>query len=295
MIWLIGNKGMLGSDVELLLKKWDKEYIATDKEIDITNIDILRNFIKDKEINYIINCSAYTNVDGAESEKELAYLINGEGVKNISIIAKEKDAVLIHISTDYVFDGKEEKIYKEDDKVNPLSIYGKSKLEGERFVQEILEKYFIIRTAWLYGLNGKNFVYTMLRLFETKDEIKVVSDQYGTPTYSMDLAEVILKFIKNKIKVYGIYHFTNEGKTNWYEFAKEIYKISKEINLINKEVKIIPITTADYPTPAIRPHFSILDKSKIKNVLNMDIREWNVALRDFLSRVKENKNYEKKN
>jgi dTDP-4-dehydrorhamnose reductase len=287
MIWLIGNKGMLGQEVEKLFKRKRLSYLASDKEVDITNYPILQEFTKNIELAWIINCSGYTDVDKAEKEIEKAFLINRDGVKNISKIAIEKQAKLIHISTDYVFNGKKDMplSYTEDDKTEPINLYGESKLAGEKEIKETLEEYFILRTAWLYGRGGKNFVSTMLKLFKEKEEIKVVSDQWGSPTYTVDLAEVILKIINHDSAKFGIYHFTNEGVTNWYEFAREIYRKSKKIRIIdsNKEVKIRDIETKEYPTPAQRPKCSLLSKEKIKRELDLDIRNWEEALTDFLS------------
>jgi len=200
---------------------------------------------------------------------------------------------LIHISTDYVFDGRQKKegsavAYREDDKTNPINIYGRSKLAGEEEIKNILEKYFIIRTAWLYGLKGNNFVYTMLRLFKERDLVKVVEDQWGSPTYTADLAGAILKIIEDDSVSYGIYHFTNEGMTSWHEFARTIYKKAKKLGLIedNKKVEIQPIKTEDYPTKALRPRYSVLSKEKIKREFNIKIRDWNNALEDFLISLK---------
>ena len=285
MIWLIGNKGMLGYEVEELLKKNNLPYIASDQEIDITDFSILVQYIKDKKIDWIVNCAAYTAVDKAEKEK--AYSINRDGVRNITKIASEKQAKLIHISTDYVFDGKKNKqsAYTEENQANPMGIYGKSKLAGEKEIINLLDKYFIIRTAWLYGVNGHNFVYTMLRLFREREVITVVDDQWGSPTYAADLAEVILKIIETGSDKFGIYHFTNEGVTNWYEFAREIYDQAKEIGIVNgsRNVEINPIKTEEYPTAAIRPQYSVLSKDKIKKEFNLKIRNWYKALEDFLN------------
>jgi len=288
MIWLIGNKGMLGNDAEKLLKERGLPYWASDKEVDIGDYKVLEKFGKDKKIEWIINCSGYTKVDGAEEETDEAFRINQDGVRNIALFSAKRRIRLIHISTDYVFDGRKERsavAYREDDKTNPINIYGKSKLAGEREIEKNLDEYFIIRTAWLYGLKGNNFVYTMLRLFKEKDLVKVVDDQWGSPTYSVDLAEVILKMINHDSDKFGIYHFTNEGVTNWYEFAREIYRKSKKLRIIdpNKEVEIRGIETKEYPTPAQRPKWSLLSKEKIKRGLNLEIRNWEDALEDFLS------------
>jgi len=287
MIWLIGNKGMLGQEVEKLFKRKRLSYLASDKEVDITDYPILQEWTKNIKLAWIINCSGYTEVDKAEKEIEKAFLINRDGVRNISKIATEKQAKLIHLSTDYVFNGGKDipLSYTEDDKTEPINIYGESKLAGEREIKETFEKYFIIRTAWLYGRGGKNFVSTMLKLFKEKEEIKVVSDQWGSPTYTVDLAEIILRIINHDSNKFGIYHFTNEGVTNWYEFVREIYRKSKKLGIIdpNKEVEIRAIETEEYPTPAQRPKCSLLSKEKIKRELNLEIRNWEDALEDFLN------------
>jgi dTDP-4-dehydrorhamnose reductase len=286
MIWLIGNKGMLGSDVESLLQDSDMEYLSSDLEVDITGIEQLKAFVFGKKIDYIINCAAYTAVDKAEDEPERAFRINAEGVANIATIAKEKNAVLIHISTDYVFDGEKQGPYTEEDKPNPTGVYGKSKLEGELHIQNILKQYYIVRTAWLYGLHGKNFIYTMLRLFKEKESLKVVSDQWGSPTYTRDLAEVIIKIINSKSSEYGIYHFTNVGRTNWYQFAKSIHTRAKEIGIITRDIDLLPVTTWEYPTKAKRPQNSYLSKDKIKTVFDFHITQWEDALNNFLNKLK---------
>ena len=287
MIWLIGNKGMLGYEVEELLKKNNLPYTASDQEIDITDFSILVQYIKDKKIDWIVNCAAYTAVDKAEEEIEKAYCINRDGARNISKIASENQAKLIHISTDYVFDGKKNKqsAYTEENQANPMGIYGKSKLAGEREIINLLDKYFIIRTAWLYGVNGHNFVYTMLRLFREREVITVVDDQWGSPTYAADLAEVILKIIETGSDKFGIYHFTNEGVTNWYHFAREIYDKAKEIEIVNgsRNIEIKPIKTEEYPKAAIRPQYSVLSKDKVKKEFNLKVRNWHKALEDFLN------------
>jgi dTDP-4-dehydrorhamnose reductase len=289
MIWLIGNKGMLGSDVEKLLKEINLKYWATGKEVDITDYKALEKYGRDKKIEWIINCAGYTQVDKAEEEEEKAFSLNQVGVQNISLFCSKRKIRLIHISTDYVFDGKKNLAdsYSEEDKPNTLGIYGKSKLAGEREIKNILNSYFIIRTAWLYGENGSNFVYTMLKLFKERHTVKVVEDQWGSPTYTRDLAEAIIRIVRSDSNQYGVYHFTNEGITTWYKFAKEIYRHAKEIGLIdrNKEVSIMPINTVDYPTQAVRPINSILSKEKIKQTFNFEIRTWNEALEEFLNNL----------
>jgi len=296
MIWLIGNKGMLGNDVRKLLEERGLTYCTSDKEIDITDYKALEKFGKDKKIKWVINCAGYTKVDKAEEEEEVdeALRINKDGVRNIALFSAKRQVRLIHISTDYVFDGRQEEgavAYREDDKTNPVNIYGKSKLAGEEEIKKILEEYFIIRTAWLYGLKGNNFVYTMLRLFIERDLVKVVEDQWGSPTYTVDLAEAILKMIEDDSVSYGIYHFTNEGVTSWYEFARTIYKKAKRLGLIegNKKVEIQPIKTEDYPTAAKRPRYSVLSKEKIKKEFNLKIRDWDKVLEYFMISLRENR------
>jgi len=287
MIWLIGNKGMLGNDVEKLLKERGLTYWGSDNEVDISDYKALEKFGKDKKIKWVINCAGYTKVNKAEEEIDEAFRINKDGVRNIALFSAERQIRLIHISTDYVFNGWQEGRtvdYREDNKTNPINIYGKSKLAGEEEIKKILEENFVIRTAWLYGLQGNNFVYTMLRLFEERDLIKVVEDQWGSPTYTVDLVGAILKIIKDDSVSYGIYHFTNEGVASPYEFAKTIYKKAKRLRLIegNKKIVIEPVKTEDYLTEAKRPIYSVLSKEKIKREFNLKIRDWDKALEDFL-------------
>ena len=293
MIWLIGNKGMLGSDIEKLLKKREMEYCASDREVDIIDYKALDKYVKDKEISWIINCAGYTRVDKAEEEIEESFKLNRDSVRNLALFSKKGKIKLIHISTDYVFDGRKKGTagYGEDDKTNPINIYGKSKLAGEEEIEEVSEEYFIIRTAWLYGKEGNNFVYTMLRLFKESDLVKVVEDQWGSPTYTVDLAEAILKIVENDFKKYGIYHFTNEGVTSWHEFAQVIYNKAKRLGLIegNKKVVIRPIKTEDYPTAARRPRCSVLSTEKIEKEFNLKIRAWDEALEDVLISLRDNR------
>ena len=277
---------MLGSEVENLLVKENIDFTATDIECDITNRDILREYSGNRNIEWIINCSAYTAVDKAEDEQELAYKINATGAENIAAIANEIGASIIHMSTDYVFNGEKECPYLESDPVNPQGIYGKSKAEGEALIENVCNKYFIIRTAWLYGKNGKNFVSIMLRLFSEKEEIGVVDDQWGSPTYARDLAEAIIHIIKMNSTEYGIYHFTNEGKTNWYLFAKKIYRKALKLNLVYGKCNIKPVSSVEYPTRAKRPKYSLLSKEKIKEKMKIEIADWQYALQEYLEGVK---------
>jgi len=281
-ILLTGAHGMLAADVKLL-KPAGIALIETDvAELDITNADAVDAFCARNRPDLVLNCAAYTAVDKAEDEPDLAIKINADGPRNIAEIAKIKGAKLIHISTDYVFDGTKEGAYVETDIPNPLGVYGKSKLQGEVDIQKTLKEHFIVRTAWLYGIHGNNFVDTMLRLFKERDEVRVVGDQYGSPTYAPDLAAAILKIVNLNTDAYGAYHFTNEGKISWHDFACEIHGIAQERKLLAKEVRIQRIFTEDYPTKAQRPKNSFLSKDKIINTFNISIRKWETGLAEFM-------------
>ena len=206
-----------------------------------------------------------------------AYEINAQGAKNLAIVCSVQDAILIQISTDFVFDGEKTEPYTETDVAKPISVYGASKLEGEEEIKKTLETYFILRTSWLYSEYGTNFMKTMLKLAETRDEISVVSDQIGTPTYAGDLADVILKIITSNTKSFGLYHYSNEGVASWYDFAKAIFEAS------NIEIKLNPIKTSAYPTPAKRPLFSVMEKTKIKETLNIEIPFWRESLKKAIA------------
>jgi len=285
MIWLIGNRGMLGSEVEDLLKKRGEEYTATDKEVDITDLSALEEFCRNRAVSCIINCSAYTAVDRAEQEPEKAFSVNSVGVYNIVRMAVQKKASLIHISTDYVFNGEKKGEYLEEDEPSPLGIYGKSKLEGEKKVQSNLERYFIIRTAWLYGKNGNNFVYTILRLFNQENVIRVVNDQRGSPTFAADLAEGIMQVLNEGNGKWGIYHFSNLGKTTWFDFATEIYRLAKRFGLVKRDVEIVPIASKDFPAKAPRPSNSTLCTGKFEKTFSFTIRGWQEALEEFIKEL----------
>jgi dTDP-4-dehydrorhamnose reductase len=285
MIWLVGNKGMLGSEVERLLKADGLGFAATDLGLDITNQAAVSNLAKKLEPKWIVNCAAYTTVEKAEDEYKAALAVNAAGPENLARAALEQDAKLIHISTDYVFDGEKGSDYLEDDTVNPKSAYGKSKELGEKNVRLATPRHFILRTAWLYGRNGGNFVATMLKLFAEKDEVRVVNDQFGSPTYAPDLAQAIVKIVNNDSEKFGTYHFTNEGRISWFDFACEIYRLAKAHGLVKREVRIVPISTAEYPTKVPRPANTYLSKEKIKRDLGISIRDWKIALDEFLKAV----------
>ncbi len=284
-IWLIGNRGMLGTEVDAILRGSELEYRATDLEVDITDGEALDQYIigELKAADWIVNCAAYTAVDRAEDDSEAAFRANADGVRNLAKAARQLDAALIHISTDYVFNGEKDSPYVEQDAPDPRGVYGRSKLKGEEHVRETSERHFIIRTSWLYGKHGKNFVATMLRLFDERDTVKVVSDQWGSPTFARDLAQLIFRIIAEGRNEYGIYHFANEGRTNWYVFAREIYEQGRKRGLVNNEVEIIPIPTEEYPTRAKRPRNSYLSKERVKSVFGVTIRSWEKALQEYLA------------
>ena len=274
-VLVTGSNGQLASCIKDLEKQYKNlKLIYTDyQELDICDLNQLNTFFKsNSKIHYCINCAAYTAVDKAETDVDKAYEINAQGAKNLAIVCREFDVVLIHISTDFVFDGQKTAPYNEADIPNPISVYGAYKLKGEVEIQKTVKEYFIIRTSWLYSEYGTNFMKTMLRLAETRDEINVVSDQIGTPTYGGDLAKVILTIINSKSTGFGLYHYSNEGVTSWYDFAKAIFEAS------NLKIKTNPIKSAAYPTPAKRPAYSVLDKTKIKNTLRTQAPFWSESL-----------------
>lgn len=255
-ILVTGSKGMLAKAVINEFKEY--ELVCTDiDELDITDLDAVQNIVKSVKPNIIINCAAYTAVDKAEEQSELAYRINAIGPKNLAIASNENDVILVHISTDYVFGGDKpiEEEYSEDDEKNPQSVYGTTKLEGEKFVQDECFKYYIFRTAWLYG-DGNNFVRTMIKLAKEKKEVSVVNDQYGSPTYAVDLAKIIHQAISKKIP-FGVYNSTNIGYTTWYEFTKKIFYLKYF------DCKVNPVTSKEFVRPAKRPHNSKISKDKL--------------------------------
>ena len=286
MIWLIGNKGMLGTELSLLLEKAGFPFVGTDRELSITDPAAFMGFAGKQGFTWIINCAAYTAVDKAEDDRENCRLLNVEGPGNIARLAYGTGARVIHISTDYVFDGAGNSPYTEEDAVGPTGVYGMTKRDGEVKVLEENAESYIIRTAWLYGKYGNNFVHTMLRLMNERDEVKVVNDQRGSPTWAHDLASAIIAIIeavKNGITVpFGIYHYTNEGNIAWFEFAKEVYRQGQELGCITKDCAVRPCTSADYPSKLKRPAYSVLDKTKIKKAMGIEIPVWNESLRRFL-------------
>ena len=273
-ILITGCNGQLGNEMQLLEKENPQHtYYNTDvAELDITNEEAINRFVEDNEIDGIVNCAAYTAVDKAEENQELCTKLNATAPEFLARAIEKRGGWMIQISTDYVFDGTNHKPYVESDPVCPNSTYGRTKLAGEEAAQKVCQKTMIIRTAWLYSTFGNNFVKTMIRLGKEKPELGVIFDQIGTPTYARDLAVAIFAAINQGI-VPGIYHFSNEGVISWYDFTKAIHRIA---GITTCHVR--PLHTEEYPTPANRPHYSVLDKTKIKTVYGIEIPYWEQSL-----------------
>jgi len=286
MIWLIGNKGMLGTELSLLLEKTGLPFVGTDREVDIADPAAIKKLAQAHPVTGIINCAAYTAVDKAEDDIAACRRLNAQGAANIAACAQKIGAQLIHFSTDYVFDGTGSRPYTPEDATAPIGVYGLTKREGELAVMKNNPRSYIIRTAWLYGKYGNSFVATMLRLMNERDEVKVVNDQRGSPTWAFDLASAVLAVIKaadtGKNIPFGIYHYTNEGNISWFDFAQEIYRQGRELGRISKDCAVLPCSSAEYPAKVKRPAYSALDKSKIKAALGLDIPAWDKSLKEFL-------------
>lgn len=279
VVLVTGASGQLGQSLQFIASQYSEmQFIfASSQDLDISNEGIVISFFENNKIDFCINTAAYTAVDKAESESEKAHLVNVVGPKNLAIACQKNNVTLLHISTDFVFDGTASTPYMETEITNPLGVYGQTKLEGENEVTRNCDKHFIIRTSWVYSQFGNNFMKTMLRLAQDRTELNVVADQIGTPTNAVDLADAILKIIsfdsqQPGLEKYGIYNFSNEGICSWYEFAVEIFKQN------NCNIKVNPIPTEAYPTPAKRPKYSVLDKSKIKSTFGIAIKNWQEAL-----------------
>lgn len=275
-VLVTGANGQLGYDVIKRLNQNNIDCLGVGRaEFDITNEVETRNFIARYNPNIVVHCAAYTAVDKAEDEKDLCYSVNVFGTKYVAEACKEINAKMVYISTDYVFDGEGEEPFEVTDKPNPINYYGQTKYEGELEVQKLLDKYFIVRISWVFGINGKNFVKTMLRLGKERNEISVVADQIGSPTYTPDIAKLLVEMVRTE--KYGVYHATNEGYYSWYEFAIEIFKIA------NIDVKVNPIKMEDYPTKAKRPKNSRLSKLSLINNGFFPLNECRKALQDILN------------
>lgn len=278
-ILVTGAGGQLGYDVCSFLAGRNVEYRGVDiAEFDITDAQAVRSYIKTYNPNGVIHCSAWTAVDQAEETPEECRTVNVEGTRNIAMVCKELGAKMLYISTDYVFPGNGEQFYEPNDPTGPLSVYGRTKLEGELVVQNLLEQYFIVRTSWVFGRNGNNFVKTMLQLAETRMEVSVVQDQIGSPTYTADLAPLLYEMIASE--KYGIYHATNEGVCSWAEFAEEIFR------LVGKNVRVNAISTSEYPTKAVRPLNSRMSKDKLEQMGFFRLQNWQDALKRYLIEIR---------
>jgi dTDP-4-dehydrorhamnose reductase len=277
-ILITGSNGMLGHDLIDVLKDSHDLILTTSKTLDITDKQKTVDFICDNKPDIVINSAAYTDVDGCEENPELAYSVNGDGVRNLATACRHIDCPLVHISTDYVFDGSARDPIREDGEIGPISVYGKSKLKGEEAIQEILDRFFIIRTAWLYGMNGRNFPKTMLELAESHPEITVVYDEVGTPTYTPDLAGAISELIETDF--YGIYHLTNSGSCSWCEFARYIFEVA------DVDVKVIPVTAAEFARPAPRPSYSVLENRKWVENGFKPLRDYKDAIKEYIELIK---------
>lgn len=285
-ILVTGANGQLGRELRNVLEsEIPGQSIYTDvAELDLTDSKAVDLFFKQNEISHVVNCAAYTAVDRAEEEKLECASININAVKNLAIAADSVGAKIIHISTDYVFDGTAHRPYKESDKVNPISEYGTTKRKGETALLALAPESIIIRTSWLYSPYGNNFVKTMMRLGAEHTEIKVVCDQIGSPTYALDLARAIYRVLLSHQWVEGIFHYSNEGVCSWYDFAKAIHRVAGI-----KGCNVCPIPTEEYPTAASRPFFSVLDKSRIKATYGADVPYWEDSLIDCINRIKNEK------
>ncbi len=282
-VLITGANGQLGNEMRVVAKQYTEvDFVFTDvEELNICNADEVDSFVKNLRPDYIVNCAAYTAVDKAETDIDLCRAINCDAVKNLGIAAQKYQAKIIHVSTDYVFDGTSNIPYTETMPTNPQTIYGKTKLEGEKALLSVCNASFIIRTSWLYSSFGNNFVKTMLRLGNERDSLNVVFDQVGTPTYAADLANAIWKIITSKKTDYGVYHFSNEGICSWYDFTTAIFRLT------NTNCQVFPIESSEYPTKTPRPFYSVLNKHKIKSTFAVSIPHWEVSLQKCLQILKD--------
>lgn len=279
-IWVTGANGQLGMTLRRKsFSPLDELFFTDVEEVDITDRKAIYDFIEANDIDTIINCAGYTAVDRAEEQQEQAIAVNHKGVASLAIVSFQLGCLLIHISTDYVFDGMKEEPYTEKDKTNPQTVYGNTKREGERAILRSGCLFMIIRTSWLYSACGNNFVATIRRLAEERDQIQVVNDQWGSPTCAEDLADAIVQILQTEdiLEYCGLYHYSNEGSCTWFDFAREI------LQLTGSKTVVEPITTEQFPTLARRPRYSVLDKTKIKKTFALEIPDWKESLRKLLS------------
>lgn len=293
-ILITGANGQLGECLQDRLEQTDYEVIAMNRRsLDVTDAAQISNLFKFYNPDIVINAAAYTAVDLAESEQSIAFSINEFGSRNLALACREKNIPLMHISTDYVFDGTASTPYHEENVPNPQSVYGKSKLAGEIAIKESQATYCIVRTAWVFSEYGNNFLKTMLRLASDRDEINIVSDQYGAPTYAGDLAEALIVLIPSVIKPNfesHVLHYNGDESCNWFEFASEIFRHAKSLGVVDKELKLNPITAKKYPTAAARPVYSVLDCARIKQQYNVEASNWETAIPIVIQKIIEKQN-----
>ena len=284
VVLVTGSNGQVGKELQQLASHYPqfRFVFASREDLPLHHFGLAENYFIGIHPQFCINCAAYTAVDKAESEPELAELVNGEAVGHLAALCKKYNTKLIHISTDYVFDGKQEVPYVETDPTGPVSVYGRTKLHGEQLCLKENPDAIIIRTAWVYSEFGNNFVKTMMRLMQDRMELNVVNDQIGAPTYAADLAKAILEIINSEKWVQGVYHYSNAGKISWYDFAEKIRE------LIHSACKVNPISTSQYPTPAKRPFFSLLNTSKIRETYAVEVPDWEQSLKKCIERLKIN-------
>lgn len=293
-IWIIGAGGMLGSELTAVLQTAGVHLVTSDREVDIRSVEALRDFaaVSGPGIGWIINCAAYTAVDKAEDDIELCTQLNAEAPGSIGLVAQKIGASVIHLSTDYVFDGNgiagadgSPRPYREGDPIGPTGVYGRTKADGEAALQQACSQSVIVRTAWLYGQYGPNFVATMIRLMNDRESIGVVGDQFGSPTWTMDLSRAISAIVQSSQTRYGTYHFSGEGVCSWYDFALEIYDQGRQLGLISSECEIRKLSTSEYPTPASRPAWSVLDKTNIRTDYSIIPPQWQESLQQYLTQL----------
>lgn len=286
MIWVTGSRGMLGSELLESLREGEFPCTGTDREVDLTSAADIDAFLQGREVTTIINCAAYTDVERAEDEPAAAEAVNGTAVKHLAEAALRTGARLIHFSTDFVFDGSKREPYTEEDPVNPISVYGKTKLSGEEYIRAILERYYIFRISWLYGKNGKNFVDTMLHLFRNREELYVIDDQTGSPTSVTQVTAFLLHLLAQATDRFGLYHLSGEGPVTWYGFAGEIQRQAMALGLTERDIRIRAVSSGEYPAKAVRPVYSYMSKSKLKEKTGYTVEEWPQALGSFLASKK---------
>lgn len=301
MVWLLGDRGMLGTAVAESLRERTIEFRGTARDLDVRCEEAVRSFFHQYAPTWIVNCAAYTAVDRAEEEEEEAFAVNAVGPRNLARAVAEANAEkaasdtsgsgrpacrLIHVSTDYVFDGSATTPIGESSPVSPLGAYGRTKAAGEDAIADACREYFIVRTAWLYGVNGSSFVGTMLRLLKERDHVDVVADQVGSPTYAGDLARALVDLIRRDSTHYGVYHFANGGEASWFTFAKEIRKQACKLDMLSSSSDVRPVSTAEYPTRAPRPAYSVLATSRIQEELERSIPEWRDGLARYFDRYR---------